>query len=87
MVQLRGWNGFYEGWLAAFLGQPKPVGQAEAIGWETLDDIREAVSFQEVQTVFLAEIRLGHILLDGPTVIRDSEATSGGPQKDPPAPA
>ena len=66
--RIRGYNDWYEGWLARALGQPCPPGLSNIerdslrLGWRTADESDHPL------IVLLAEIRLGHIIVEKETV-------------------
>ncbi len=67
-----GWNPFYEGWIAALLGQSRAVPaewpQVARDGWcEGWDTANQTISVRTVSDVIAAEVRLRHISIDAHT--------------------
>jgi len=55
--KIRGWNSFYEGWLARCLEQPKDKGQGNA--WETGWDMGDETDETGRLLALSEEIRIG----------------------------
>jgi hypothetical protein len=61
MLKIRGWNGFYEGWISQIFQQPFDTTQSEGWkeGWKVVKETGQLAA-----TVIPAEIKVGHLIVE-----------------------